>query len=163
VHWFISDTVYLTGIDIYNHYGVLDQERSFTGLSMNGGWVVYLAPTIVVLQLVLVLLGCRKLKRGMPLARTNSLALSAACHHAPDDTDAALLPIMYGVINPSHDDGVEYVGFSSKPVQNLEAEVAYSSYGNMHQENQWWRAGRSSGMSPVDDTGEEAFELLRRT
>ncbi|KAI9875188.1 MAG: hypothetical protein M1830_008781, partial [Pleopsidium flavum] len=95
----------------------------------------------------------------MPLARTNSLALSAACHHAPDDTDAALLPIMYGVINPSHDDGVEYVGFSSKPVQPLEPEVAYSSYGNMHQENQWWRAGRSSGMSPVDDTGEEAFEL----
>ncbi|KAI9875187.1 MAG: hypothetical protein M1830_008780 [Pleopsidium flavum] len=64
VHWFISETVYLTGIDIYNHYGVLDQERSFTGLNINGtgALVIYFAPTIIVLQLVLVLLGCRKLK-----------------------------------------------------------------------------------------------------
>jgi len=62
-------------------------------------------------------LGLRKYPSGMPLSATCSGAISAACHPSPDDVDAALLPVQWGVV--SSEDGLGHCSFSSKKVGPL--------------------------------------------
>lgn len=50
----------------------------------------------------------------MPLASTCSAAISAACHPSPDDIDAAVLPVQWGVVSTK--DGIGHCSFSSKLV-----------------------------------------------
>jgi hypothetical protein len=43
--------------------------------------------------------GLRRYKCGMPLVKSNSAAISAACHpRANEDADAALQPLQWGVV-----------------------------------------------------------------
>lgn len=46
--------------------------------------------------LVLCGLGCRKYNTGMPVMRSNSLDIAAACHPPIPNEDAALEPLSYG-------------------------------------------------------------------
>lgn len=46
--------------------------------------------------LILLGLGCRKLNEGMPVMRSNSLDIGAACHPPLPNEDMALEPISYG-------------------------------------------------------------------
>jgi hypothetical protein len=62
--------------------------------------------------LALVLSACPPLGLGIPLAGTNSVALSAACHSVSDDKDVSLKPLRYGVV-----EDVDGVCFSSKEVE----------------------------------------------
>lgn len=41
----------------------------------------------------------RKMPSGMPLVSSCSAAISAACHRPSEDTDAHLLPILWGVVD----------------------------------------------------------------
>ncbi len=69
-------------------------------------------------------MGLRKYATGMPLSATCSGAISAACHPPPDDVDAALLPVQWGVV--SSDDGLGHCSFSSKKVGPLIEGAAYA-------------------------------------
>lgn len=56
----------------------------------------------------------RRYQPGMPLASTCSAAISAACHRRPDDVDAAVLPVQWGVVSTKN--GIGHCSFSSKLV-----------------------------------------------
>lgn len=56
----------------------------------------------------------RRYQPGMPLASTCSAAISAACHRPPDDVDAAVLPVQWGVVSTKN--GIGHCSFSSRLV-----------------------------------------------
>lgn len=56
----------------------------------------------------------RRYPPGMSLASTCSAAISAACHRRPDDVDAAVLPVQWGVVSTKN--GIGHCSFSSKLV-----------------------------------------------
>jgi hypothetical protein len=67
-------------------------------------------------------MGRFKYSGGMPMASSFSTAISAACHRPPEDVDAHLKPVQWGVISHEasveHDvDAVGHCSFSSLPVE----------------------------------------------
>ena len=70
-----------------------------------------------IIALTAFLLSLRKYPDGMPLAGTNSAAISAICHRLPEDVNAAVLPVKWGVV--SIRDGVGHAAFSSGVVAPL--------------------------------------------
>lgn len=65
---------------------------------------VIIVGSIVILYGILT--GLRKYKAGMPFVGSCSAAISAACHFMSSDSDAALLPIMWGVVDSISDDKI---------------------------------------------------------
>lgn len=64
----------------------------------------------------------------MPLARSCSLVVSAACHPHPDETDVAEQPLMHGVMEDfaGSESSQPHVSFSSRRVRPLVDGVRYS-------------------------------------
>lgn len=132
LHWAIAASLSLTRVDVYTHDGILDEARSYTGMVVSSDWLweVWAASLFVVISLVL--LGVRKLKKGVPLTRSCSLAISAACHRSPQEgSNMVFLPLQYGVLtdigNAKHD-GLQCVGFSAQDVMPLDPGCSYTSY-----------------------------------
>ena len=69
------------------------------------------------------ILGLKRFPDSMPLAATNSAAISAACHADPDDEGCALKPLQWGVV--SHIDKIGHCSFSAGPVKALVAGQLY--------------------------------------
>ena len=65
---------------------------------------------------VLVRMGFRKLYGKIPLASSNSYAISAACHPPEQDTDAALKPVMWGEVQTGSESEVGHCCFTSMDV-----------------------------------------------
>jgi hypothetical protein len=105
LHWLISQSIFLANSSYY-YRGEQIQPTSaeaggaypeFTvGVSYIGVFfAIILAGSMV---LALLINGFRRYNPNMPLAGSCSAAISAACHPPPDDTDAALSAIGWGVI-----------------------------------------------------------------
>ena len=62
----------------------------------------------------------------MPLARSCSLAISAACHPPPWESNAAEQPLMYSVVEDFDENVVRHVSFSSRVVLPLVVGERYS-------------------------------------
>ena len=123
LHWLISETIFLVRINIFNTY---DDPRDtieacgYSGLAFF--LVILLAGTMMI---VLGGLGFKKYKKNMPIVSTCSIAISATCHRRPEDVDAAILPLMWGVVG-TRDDGIGHASFSSKDVEPLVPERLYA-------------------------------------
>ncbi|KAL6714603.1 hypothetical protein ACLMJK_008028 [Lecanora helva] len=68
--------------------------------------------------LLLCFLGCRKLHKGMPVMRSNSLDIGGACHPPRPGEDMALEPVSYGAADVK---GFRswYAYFTNEPVVRL--------------------------------------------
>lgn len=77
--------------------------------------------------MIVALLACgfRRFKKGIPIASSCSLAISAACHPLMEDRNATLLPVQYGVLTSEIGGVVSRVGFSSREVEPLVDGVVY--------------------------------------
>jgi len=132
IHFFISRGLYLVNIKVYNISGQevpyrdrFDHETSALAL-----WFAFLLGTAMLLALVIC--SYRRLKEGMPVLGTNSVAISSACHLALGDDNAATKCLMYGAIDappgdaPNEDrSGMKHVCFSSFDVEPLERGKRY--------------------------------------
>lgn len=88
------------------------------------GWLLNFSPLGIICTLVVsiflialpIVLGFRKLDPEIPMARACSALISAACHPGPDEGNAGLLPVQWGVIEGSAhlETGVEHCSISSK-------------------------------------------------
>lgn len=78
--------------------------------------------------LFIVCLGYNKYEGQMPMAGTNSRAISAACHVLPRDVEAGhLQPLRWGVVHIG-EDGVGHCSFTTVPdedIMELEAGRLY--------------------------------------
>ena len=118
LHWLVSQSIFLVKVDVYDPHQKLDLSNSFSSC----GYSAYaLAITIIIgsaMLLALVANGFRRLDSTMPLAGSCSLAISAACHRPPEDSDAGLFPVQWGAV--SHDtegEGPGHCCFTSLDVE----------------------------------------------
>ncbi len=103
--------------------GILDSARDILneGTISSCGY----SPEAIILTMVvgsIIVLGtlataARRYPPGMPLASTCSAAISAACHRPPNDVDAAVLPVQWGVVSTKN--GIGHCSFSSQLVGPL--------------------------------------------
>lgn len=129
LHWQISIELELVRVHVYDSNGMLDRSRGYQGMVISSYWFSGIVSGVFLLLVAILVLSFLKYPRGMPLTRSNSLLISAACHRGPlEGEEAAMLPVQYGVLPGVINDGFECVGFSSRDVEPLIAGRRYSSY-----------------------------------
>ena len=114
ISWLASQSLYMISVIIHDtdDSSKPDHIVSLCGYSPGAIKSVTIAGWSLIL--ITIVLGLRRYPSGMPLASTSSGAISAACHPRADDSQAAVLPIQWGVVS---DGGtVGHCSFSSKLV-----------------------------------------------
>ncbi len=101
IHWLISRSLFLVNMKFYEptHRHVTQRHLSRCGYSLPPIFVSILLS--VLLLLAIIMSGLRRYPKGIPLAGTCSLAISAACHVPQDERkecpDLAYRPLRWGV------------------------------------------------------------------
>ena len=120
LHWLISQSTFLARINQYDYNYVLEE-----GLTINGtGWSPIALMFALILGglmiLALPIFGFKRLPKKMPLAGSNSAAMSAACHRQDgEDDDIMQRPLQYGVLRSTDAEGRKRAGFSAEEVSPL--------------------------------------------
>ena len=101
LHFLISESIFLAQVQYFNERGEI-MKFAANAVSTCGWSPLGVAITVIVAVLVLsvvIILGYRRHKPGIPLAGSCSLAIAAACH-VPDGTDTTA-PMKWGAVKPS--------------------------------------------------------------
>ncbi|KAJ5354961.1 uncharacterized protein N7496_012173 [Penicillium cataractarum] len=108
-HWLISQSIFLINVTIYqpNTEVLTEPTAQFPGVSNTGmttacGYsplaIACALGVALGLLLALMVLSSRRLKPGMPVVGSCSLAISAACHPPKSDESAAVKPLLWGAV-----------------------------------------------------------------
>jgi len=96
LHWLISQSLFQVKIIFYDNAGNLQLNKAISACGWSPIAVCFTLGLGGVMILVLFVLGCRKLNKGMPVMRSNSLDIAAACHPPIPNEKMALEPVSYG-------------------------------------------------------------------
>ena len=122
LQWLVSQSVFLARVNVINPQNLEVAELSTCGYSPMA--IIF----AIILGLIVVLVGIsnglRRVSVSMPLASSCSAAISAACHPPKTDVSASLKRVMWGVSNES-DESVGHCTFTSLEV---EAPIAGRRY-----------------------------------
>lgn len=128
LHWLISQSIFLTLINLYDYSGNLLVDR---GLTTSGlGWSPYgITLSLVVSGFLLVGLWMYafflRYPDGMLVVGSSSAAISAACHRPVWDTSASREKIKWGVVSVDTTSGLGHAAFSSGDVKELVSGSLY--------------------------------------
>lgn len=106
VHFLISESIFVVRLRVIAQSGQEDPKQSFVtcGYSMLALLVTIVIGAVAVITIIG--FGLRRYKPGMPLVKSNSAAISAACHpRANEVADAALQPLQWGAVPTEGDVG----------------------------------------------------------
>ena len=122
LHWLVSESIFLARIRVFDHEVPVD-EIATAGPSINAcGYSVMALVLVLTLSGVMMITlwgsGFVKANGAMPIVSSCSVAISAACHRIPDDVDAAVMPLKWGVVDTENSD-VGHATFSSREVGPL--------------------------------------------
>jgi hypothetical protein len=133
LHWLVSRSLFLVSLITVSFASTENDDLESSGkreLFTAGYSLMAILTTIGVgfcMVLIAVVIGFRKHKNGyMPVAGTCSAAISAACHlevwraslkKCEIGSEAALLPLQWGVTMPPGVENIGHCSFSSRPVQ----------------------------------------------
>ncbi|KAL8903197.1 MAG: hypothetical protein Q9207_004090 [Kuettlingeria erythrocarpa] len=131
--WLASQSLFLVKIEVLEHDGpsgprVVRPDKSVLSCGFCPGAIILAIMVGTLIMLGAVVLGLRQYISDMPLASTNSAAISAACQRGPDDPDASLLPLKWGVVSKRN--GIRHCCFSSKRVIPLKPGQLYLAHGS---------------------------------
>ena len=104
LHWLVSQSFFLVRVivtyepDLRDKWGG-DPMTLISTCGYSPIAIITVIPLGVLLLLVVIANGFRKYSKSMPLARSCSAAISAACHRPEEDKDAALLPVLWGAVD----------------------------------------------------------------
>ena len=127
LHWLLSQSIFVVNVELFAAWGPPDYASAGGGTSTpfvwTLGWAWFPVFLLMILGAVIILsliaLGCRRYhSEGMPMVRTSSKAISAACHPIDGRCAEATQKRQYGVIG-MYEHGREMVGFSSTAVKPL--------------------------------------------
>jgi hypothetical protein len=124
LHWLVSQAIFLVAIDFYDIFGApgnrsgydYQQNMKTCGYSPIAIVSVIILGTLMVAAIIA--FGYIPYRRGMPLAGSCSMAISAACHFDQREYDgatAAVEKVQWGVVG-GIEDGVGHCSFSTGPV-----------------------------------------------
>ena len=100
----------------------LDPYYSVSALGYSAQGLVCVLVVSFVMLCYPVVLGFQRYPAGAPMVRTNSLAISAACHPLPERQNEAQELLRYGYIGED-EDGNRLIGFSSGRVPSLSEDM----------------------------------------
>lgn len=133
LHWMISQSIFLVAVDFYDALGEqpghlmerFEQETSSSARRCGYSPIAMISVIAVGAVMIATIIGFGFLpyKRGMPLAGSCSMAISAACHPRKDDGSGSDAPcweqkLRWGVYETT-EDGVGHCAFSSEVVEPL--------------------------------------------
>ena len=139
LHWLVSQSIFLVSIETYDVNGLPKNGRSGLNVSNEehittcGYSPLAMICVLVVGGLVLLLTWVQGVKvlpqGGMPLAGSNSVGITAACH-APRESDDAQQPLMWGVVSTGlqNDPSEESIGHCSLSSSDVGALVEGQLY-----------------------------------
>ena len=129
LHWLISQSLFLAIVAEYDLKGNLESPVSIASCGYSPIAMIITIVLGVLLVIATIGLGQRKYNGSIPLAGSCSLAISAACHPPEWDTDAALNPVLWGVIpNSGPGMGGSEVGHCAFTSGEVEALVEGKEY-----------------------------------
>ncbi len=96
LHWLISQSLFQVKIIFYDNEGNLQLGNAISACGWSPIAVCFTLGLGGVMVLILLVFGCRKLNQGMPVMRSNSLDIGAACHPPVANENMALEPVSYG-------------------------------------------------------------------
>ncbi|KAL1647415.1 hypothetical protein SLS58_002743 [Diplodia intermedia] len=127
LHWLVSQSIFLAKVDGLDPRGGRTPVGNVTTCGYSPFGMIFTTMGGLLLVIFAVALGFRKLKPGMPLAGSCSIAISAACH-VPEGT-SELEPLMWGVV-PKHPDdvhsGVGHCSFANECVDKPLSGILYA-------------------------------------
>ncbi|KUJ10921.1 uncharacterized protein LY89DRAFT_655765 [Mollisia scopiformis] len=116
LHWAISQSIFLVRMALFQD-GEQLPDYGFTQLGWTSGALMLSIILGGVLYFTCVSMGVfMRYSPGLPLLGGCSLVISAACHAQPDDKNAELGPVQWGVVGVN-EDGTSHCGFGSKDVR----------------------------------------------
>ena len=123
LHWLISQSLFLVGVDAYNPRQERDPERDIITCGHSPVAIVSAVAVGTAMICCVGGLGHKRFRSAMPVVGSCSLGIAAACHPGPGGfkTGGEYLPLKWGAVPVSSDyDGSEHVGhcaFSSEEVE----------------------------------------------
>ncbi|KAF2846178.1 hypothetical protein T440DRAFT_246501 [Plenodomus tracheiphilus IPT5] len=132
LHWLVSQSIFLIAIDYYDAFGKPGNNKAWGSASASGYTTLGFSPSAIISVIVLgslmvvsiIAFGYVPYKRGMPLAGSCSLAISAACHGEENEGNAAMEKLQWGVVSMGQD-GVGHCAFSTKEVRGPAEGAVY--------------------------------------
>lgn len=133
LHWLISQSLFLVSVQAYGPARQRDPSQDLTSCGFSPVAIVASISVGAVMLSYSVGMGFRKFRSGMPVAGSNSLAMSAACHPCPlvDEYDedreglqVEYLPLKWGAV-PLEGRRIGHCTFYSKEVETLQDEGLY--------------------------------------
>ncbi|KAG8525641.1 uncharacterized protein KY384_000401 [Bacidia gigantensis] len=115
MHWLISQAFFIAHIVAYDSLGERDLYSDIITCGYSPIGIIFTLILGVLMLACLAIISFRKIELVMPVAKNRSFAIRDACHRLSNDTNAANLPIMWGIIHD--EDGVEHHTFSSLDVK----------------------------------------------
>ena len=112
LHWLMSESLFLVNVVFFFYDGRPVELVYRTGYSCIG--IIYGMIVGGIVVLIGILMGLRRFEPGMPLVRSSSTAIAAACHpSATEPDDMVCRPLKWGVVSKD-DEGVSHCAFSAK-------------------------------------------------
>ena len=132
LHWLLSQSIFLARVSV-SRWGWADPDGmtsiswTLTTCGCSPMAMIFLIILGVFMIMTAILFGLRGYKPGIPLVRSNSALIAAACHVLKDEPDAAFYPVQWGVVRtPGLESGVGHCSFSSKHVTSPMPECYYA-------------------------------------
>ena len=118
LHWLVSQSFFQINVYFFDISGERQPIRDFSACGWSPIALVFTLGLGALMILTLCGLGCRKLHKGIPVMRSNSLDIGAACHPPMANENMALEPVSYGAADVK---GYRswYACFTSAPVVPL--------------------------------------------
>lgn len=126
LHWLLSQSLFLVLLEIRDSQGAIIETESkstvgYSNLSLLVFATIYFATLFIVLGFQM-----RRITLRLPPANHCSLIISAACHPPPEDTDAHLKKVQWGVVRARFGGEVGHCSFTSEEVSNPEEGKHYA-------------------------------------
>ena len=99
LHWSVSQSFFQVNLAIFSPTGTTEPARIVSACGWSPIALIVTLFLVALLVLVLCALGLRSYNPGMPVMRSNSRDISAACHMPVYNPDAALYPVRYGAVD----------------------------------------------------------------
>jgi hypothetical protein len=141
LHWLVSQSIFLIAIDFYDTFGKPGTDNIYLPTQLDYKTLGYspLAITSVIvlgglMVINIVASGCLPYKRGMPLAWSCSMAISAACHPTArvDDGDSIFeRKLKWGVVSTGVD-RLRHCAFSAGDVGAIVKGRLYGGFSTQH-------------------------------
>jgi hypothetical protein len=129
LHWFVSQSIFLVAIDFYDWNGAPPKENGFTTLGYSPPAIISVIVLCGVMVISTIAFGYVPYVRGMTLAGSSSMAISAACHPAcqrgEDGESIAEKKLQWGVVST----GVDGIGRCAFSARKVTAPVKGELYG----------------------------------